>query len=166
MGLAAAASLTSARAPPSFAHVESRSHTEVVRAPIDVCFDTLVDFSNYPKWFRVIRSATVELADPAARRWRVRYELDAILKTITYTLSYESPGPSVLRWTMTSGDLTAIEGRYDLFELEPGLTEATCTQAIDVGMWVPGMVRRAFERSAVEDSVREFKQAAEDRAEG
>ena len=146
--------------------MESRSHTEVVRAPLDVCFDTLVDFGSYPKVFRVIRSATVELDDPTAGKWRVRYELDAILKTITYTLAYESAGPHDLAWKMTSGDLTAIEGRYDLFELEPGLTEATCTQAIDVGMWVPGMVRRAFERSAVEDSVREFKKAAEDRADG
>jgi len=145
--------------------VESRSHTEVVRAPIDLCFDTLVDFPNYPKWFRVIRTATVELDDPAAGLWRVRYELDAILKTITYTLAYESRRPTLLTWKMTTGDLSAIEGRYDLLELEPGLTEATCTQAIDVGMWVPGMVRRAFERSAVEDSVREFKIAAEDRAE-
>lgn len=145
--------------------MESRSHTEVVRAPIDLCFDTLVDFPNYPKWFRVIRTATVESADPAAGLWRVRYELDAILKTITYTLAYESRRPTLLTWKMTTGDLSAIEGRYDLLELEPGLTEATCTQAIDVGMWVPGMVRRAFERSAVEDSVREFKIAAEDRAE-
>ena len=144
--------------------MESRSHTEVVRAPIDVCFETLVDFANYPKVFRVIRSANLELADPEAGLWRVRYELDAILKTITYTLAYESERPGLLTWKMTSGDLTAIEGRYDLVELEPGLTEATCSQAIDVGMWVPGMVRRAFERSAVEDSVREFKQAAEDRA--
>lgn len=144
--------------------MESQSHCEVVRAPIELCFDTLVDFANYPDWFRVIRSATVEEAEPEAGRWRVRYELDAILKTITYTLAYESRRPGLLSWVMTSGDLQAIEGRYDLVELEPGLTEATCTQAIDVGMWVPGMVRRAFESSAVQDSVREFKRAAEDRA--
>ena len=143
--------------------MESRSHTEVVRAPIDVCFDTLVDFAHYPDWFRVIRSATVEHADAATGRWRVRYELDAILRTIHYTLSYESTRPGLLTWKMTSGDLLAIEGRYDLVELEPGLTEATCTQAIELGLWVPGIVRRAFERSAVEDSVREFKQAAEAR---
>lgn len=144
--------------------MESQSHTEVVRAPIELCFDTLVDFDRYPDWFRVIRTATVEMAEPEAGRWRVRYELDAILKTITYTLAYESERPGLLTWKMTEGDLKAIEGRYDLVELEPGLVEATCTQALDVGMWVPGIVRRAFERSAVADSVREFKQAAEARA--
>jgi uncharacterized membrane protein len=144
--------------------VESQSHTEVIRSPIDLCFDVLVDFAEYPNWFRVIRSATIEDADDEAGRWRVRYELDAILKTITYTLSYDSERPGRLTWRMTSGDLKAIEGEYRLLELEPGLTEATCTQAIDVGMWVPGIVRRAFEQSAVRDSVVEFKKAVEDRA--
>jgi hypothetical protein len=144
--------------------VESQSHTEVVRAPIELCFDVLVDFAEYPKWFRVIRTATVEAADAAAGKWTVRFELDALLKTITYTLAYESDRPASLRWTMTAGDLKAIEGAYELVELEPGLTEATCTQQLEIGMWVPGLVRRAFERTAIIDSVREFKQAAEERA--
>jgi len=144
--------------------VESQTHTEVVRAPIDLCFDTLVDFAEYPKWFRVITATRVVEADPETGRWTVDFELDAILKTIRYTLTYESVRPGRLTWRMTGGDLKAIEGEYELVELEPGLTEATCTQAIDVGLWVPGMVRRAFEQSAVMDSVREFKQAAETRA--
>lgn len=144
--------------------MESQSHTEVIRAPIDLCFDVLVDFAEYPKWFRVISAAKIEEADAVAGRWRVRYELDAILKTITYTLSYDSERPQRLTWKATAGDLKAIEGEYRLVELEPGLTEATCTQSIDIGMWVPGLVRRAFEHSAVRDSVIEFKQAAEDRA--
>jgi ribosome-associated toxin RatA of RatAB toxin-antitoxin module len=144
--------------------MERQTHTEVVRAPIDVCFDTLVDFERYPGWFRVIRNATVEESDAGAGRWTVRFELDAILKTITYTLAYECERPNRLRWKMTAGDLKDIEGEYELVELEPGLTEATCWQAIDVGLWVPGFVRRAFESTAIVDSVREFKQAAEERA--
>ncbi len=144
--------------------MESQTHTEVIRAPIDLCFETLVDFPRYPDWFRVIRSARVEDANAAAGRWTVRFELDAILKTIQYTLAYESVRPNRLTWKMTGGDLKAIEGEYQMVELEPGLTEATCTQSIDVGLWIPGMVRRAFEQSAVQDSVREFKQAAEARA--
>jgi hypothetical protein len=144
--------------------MESRTHTEVVRAPLDLCFETLTDFAEYPGWFRVITKATIEKADAATGSWTVRFELDAILKTITYTLHYESERPSRLTWTMTEGDLKSIQGEYQLLELEPGLTEATCTQSIDVGLWVPGLVRRAFEQTAIVDSVREFKQAAEARA--
>lgn len=144
--------------------MESHSHSEVIRAPIDLCFGTLVDFDAYPDWFRVIRSARIEEANPTHGKWRVRYELDAILKTITYTLAYESERPARLTWKMTAGDLKSIEGEYALVELEPGLTEATCTQTLEIGLWVPGLIRRAFEQSAIQDSVREFKHAAELRA--
>jgi len=129
-----------------------------------VCFETLVDFERYPQWFRMIRSARIESADPDAGRWTVAFELDAVLKTIHYTLSYESERPHRLTWKMVAGDLQDIQGNYELIELEPGLTEATCTQGLELGMWVPGPLRRTFEKTALADSVREFKQAAEERA--
>ena len=144
--------------------MESQTHTEVIRAPLDTCFETLVDFEKYPEWFRVIKTATLEKADPEAGCWTVRFTLDAILKTITYTLAYECERPHKLTWKMVAGDLSSIHGSYELVELEPGLTEATCTQTLEVGVWVPGMIRRAFEQTAIVESVRELKKAAEDRA--
>ena len=141
--------------------MESHSHTEVIRAPIDLCFDVLVDFARYPQRFAMIRAARIEQSDPASGLWTVTYDLDAILKTIQYTLAYRGERPGRLSWKMIRGDLKAIEGSYDLVALEPGLTEATCTQALDVGLWVPGPLRRTFEKSALSDSVRELKEAAE-----
>ncbi len=141
--------------------MESHSHTEVIRAPIERCFDVLVDFARYPEWFAMIRKARIEDADPAAGRWTVTYDLDAILKTIQYTLAYQGERPDRLTWKMVRGDLKAIEGVYELVALEPDLTEATCTQALDVGLWVPGPLRRTFEKSALSDSVRELKRAVE-----
>jgi hypothetical protein len=35
---------------------------------------------------------------------------------------------------------------------------------VDVGFWIPGPIRKTFERTALIDSVREFKKAAEQRA--
>ena len=148
----------------SVPRMETHSHSEAVRAPIRVCFETLIDFECYPQWFRMITSARIEAADAAAGRWTVAYELDAILKTIRYKLAYESERPHRLTWKLVDGDLADIQGNYELIELEPGLTDATCTQALELGMWVPGPIRRTFEMSALADSVREFKQAAEARA--
>ncbi len=144
--------------------METHTHTEVVAAPLELCFDVLVDFAHYPQWFGMIQTARIAESDPAAGTWTVEYELHAIVRTIRYTLSYQSKRPHLLSWKMTAGDLSAIKGSYELVELEPGLTEATCTQALDVGFWVPGPLRRIFEQSALTDSVREFKQAAEERA--
>jgi hypothetical protein len=144
--------------------VETHRHTEVIVAPVDVCFDVLVDFDKYPEFFRMISAAHIESADVAAGKWVVAYELDAILRTIHYTLAYDSERPHRLTWKLAGGDLKDIQGSYELVELEPGLTEATCTQGLDIGLWVPGPIRRAFEQSALADSVRELKTAAQQRA--
>jgi ribosome-associated toxin RatA of RatAB toxin-antitoxin module len=144
--------------------VEKQSHVEVVEAPIEVCFETIVDFARYPEWFSGISSAEVLESDPVAGAWTVRYGLNMILKTISYTLEYRSRRPRELRWKLVAGDLGDVEGIYTFTSLEPDLTEAECRQAVDVGFWIPGPLRRTFERSAVADSVREFKAAAEARA--
>jgi len=144
--------------------VEKQSHIEVVEAPIEVCFETIVDFAQYPQWFSGISTAEILDADPAAGTWTVRYGLDMVLKTISYTLSYQSRRPEELTWKLVEGDVRDVEGIYVFTALEPDLTEAECRQAVDVGFWIPGPLRRTFERSAVADSVREFKAAAEERA--
>ncbi len=144
--------------------MEMQSHTEVVRAPVETCFDTIVDFERYPGWFSGIDTAHILEADPESGTWTVKYTLSMIIKTITYTLAYQSTRPHSLTWKMTEGDVTDVEGSYDLVQLEPGITEATCTQAINVGFWIPGPLKRTFERHALSDSVQEFRDAAEERA--
>ena len=141
--------------------MEKQSHTEVVEAALDVCFDTIVDFARYPEWFGPISTAKVVKSDPAAGLWTVSYGLDMVIKTVRYTLAYRGTRPDSLTWTLVDGDVRAVEGSYDFVELEPGVTEATCRQAVDVGFWIPGPLKRTFEKSAVADSVREFKAAAE-----
>ncbi len=141
--------------------MESQTHTEVVRAPVQHCFDTIVSFESYPGWFKAISTASLVAADPAQGTWTVEYTLNMIVKTISYTLSYTSRGPNRLMWESVRGDIKQIRGVYELVELEPGLTEVTCTQSVDVGFWIPGPLKKAFEKTALVDSVREFKEAAE-----
>jgi ribosome-associated toxin RatA of RatAB toxin-antitoxin module len=146
--------------------MERQSHTEVVHAPIEVCFDTIVEFESYPDWFSGIATATILDQDPARGRWTVEYTLNMIVKTISYTLAYQSERPHRLTWKLVAGDVKDVEGIYEFVRLEHALTEATCKQAVDVGFWIPGPLRRTFEKTAVKDSVREFKKAAEERAAG
>ncbi len=141
--------------------MQGYEHIEIVRAPIAHCFATITDFRRYPEWFARILDARVESEAPDQGRWRVRYRLDAVLKSIHYTLQYEAHAPEALDWRMVEGDLAGIEGSYRFTELEAGLTEARCRQSVDVGVWVPGPVRRIFETSALSESVGEFKKAAE-----
>jgi len=143
--------------------MQSQSHTEIIKASIDICFDTIVDFARYPEWFNGVTTAEIEEAEAVAGTWRVAYTLNMIIKTISYTLAYHSERPTLLTWRSVAGDIAAIEGIYQLVKLEDGITEATCTQSIDVGFWIPGPLKRTFEHSALAESVREFKAAAEAR---
>ena len=141
--------------------MQSQSHSEVVGAPIQSCFDAIIDFENYPAWFSGITAAEVLEADASENSWTVRYELNMVIKTISYTLAYEANPPGFIRWRLVEGDLSAVEGSYELQSLEADVTEATCTQSIDIGFWIPGPIKRTFEKSALTDSVRELKEAVE-----
>jgi ribosome-associated toxin RatA of RatAB toxin-antitoxin module len=142
--------------------VETQSHAEVVHASLEACFDTIVQFERYPEWFSGISGARI--LEQGDRTWTVRYELNMVVKTVTYTLAYSSPDPSLLEWKFVEGDVNDIVGRYTFTQLEPGLTEAECKQSLDIGFWIPGPIKRGFEKNALRDSVREFKVAAEARA--
>ena len=144
--------------------MERQSHIEVVKAPIELCFDTIIDFDCYPEWFSGISDARILERDDARGRWTVEYQLQMIIKTISYTLAYESERPGSLTWKLVAGDIKDVVGSYRFTKLERDLTEAECTQGVDVGFWIPGPLRRTFERTALVDSVREFKKAAEARA--
>ncbi len=141
--------------------MERQSHTEVIVAPVAVCFDLLVDFERYPEVFGPVEAAEIVSSDQAASAWTVRFELNMVVRSVCYTLAYQGRRPGSLAWQLVEGDLAAVEGDYELTALEDDLTEATCRQAVDPGFWVPGPIRRMIERSALADSVREMKKAAE-----
>jgi len=144
--------------------METQSHGEMVRAPIETCFDAIVDFAEYPQWFSGISAAEVLSADADAGMWQVRYELNMVIKTISYTLEYHSERPTNLEWKLVEGDVNDVVGSYAFRSLEPNLTSIECRQSIDIGFWIPGPIKRTFEKTALVDSVREFKAAAEQRA--
>jgi ribosome-associated toxin RatA of RatAB toxin-antitoxin module len=141
--------------------MESQSHTEVIGAPIAACFDAITDFARYPDWFSGITAVQVLESDPDACKWTVRFELSMVVKTISYTLAYEGERPDRLTWRLVEGDVNTVEGSYELEPLESEVTEATCAQSVDVGFWIPGPIKRTFEKSALVDSVRELKSAVE-----
>src|SRR5262245_10760119 len=91
--------------------------------------------------------------------------LDMTVKTIRYVLDYSYDRPHGATWALVEGDVRSINGEYR-FEETDGGTTATCSQAIDLGFWLPGFVRSGLEKKALRDSVEEFRQAVEARARG
>jgi ribosome-associated toxin RatA of RatAB toxin-antitoxin module len=138
--------------------------TTEVAAPLHVCFETITAFENYPDWFSSIEHTSVLERHPDGLGRLVEYRIDVKLKSIRYVLEYEYDKPTHLSWRAVEGDVEAIEGAYVFEKLGAKLSRATCRQAISLGFWLPGPIRKIVELQALKQSVLEFKAAAENAA--
>jgi uncharacterized membrane protein len=136
------------------------SYSTRIAAPLDACFAVLCAFDEYPRWSSPILSCRVLDRHPDGMPKRVEFALDMTIKTVRYVLEYVWDLPRGVTWTMVEGDLASVEGSYR-FEESAGTTTATCTQAIDLGFWLPGFLRSTIEAKALRDSVEEFRAAVE-----
>ncbi len=139
---------------------EQEYSVEVAASPV-VCFTTITQFEQYPAWFTGIVAARVVSRYPSGVGQQIEFKMSIPLKTIRYVLEYSYEEPQRLRWKAVDGDVEAIEGNYVFEPLDASLTRATCRQAIALGFWVPGPIRALLERTALQQSVEEFKIAAE-----
>ena len=142
-----------------------QSFTTDIEASPEECFETILDFAAYPNWSSVITAASVREVDDDGAPRIVEFELDMTIKTIRYVLEYTASPPERLDWKLVEGDVAGVEGSY-LFEAADEKTRTTCEQAVDLGFWVPGPIRRIAEQKALKDSVLEFKAEVERRKRG
>ena len=135
---------------------------EVDASPAD-CFEAILDFERYPEWSSSIQSARILERDAAGVGRRVEFHIDMKIRSVRYVLEYTYKRPSELTWHSVDGDVQSIEGRYRFRKLGPQRTEASCRQEIQLGFWLPGMLRKLAERTALRQSVDEFKADVERR---
>jgi uncharacterized membrane protein len=132
-----------------------------IAAPVAVCFEVITTFERYPEWFREISEANVLERYPDGLGKVVEFFMDFFLKRIRYVLEYRYSKPRRLDWHSVDGDIESIEGSYELVPIDKTHTQATCRQAVRVGFWVPGSIKKTIEQNALRQSVLAFKEAAE-----
>jgi hypothetical protein len=132
-----------------------------IAAPQLACFNAIVDFERYPAWSGQVTRARILEYDADGIGRVVEFLIDARVKTLRYVLEYAYRKPSQLTWRSIDGDVESIEGIYRFRKLGPARTAATCRQEIKLGFWLPSPLRRLAERSALTQSVAEFKDYAE-----
>ncbi|MGH7859981.1 MAG: SRPBCC family protein [Candidatus Binatia bacterium] len=139
-----------------------QSFTTDIDASPENCFEVIADFPSYPNWSSVITRTAVLDTYPDGLARRVEFELDMTIRTVRYVLDYSYEPPHRLRWKFVEGDLADVEGAY-IFERAGKKTRTTCEQAVSLGFWLPGPIRRIAEQKALKDSVLEFKSEVEKR---
>lgn len=141
-----------------------QSFTTEIDASIDDCCAVLLDFDRYPQWSGPTTATRIVERDSDGRARRVEMTLDMKIRNVRYVLEYTYELPDRARWRLVEGDVAGIEGSYLFERIDDTHTRATCRQAVDLGFWVPGPLRRLIERQALRDSVLEFKGEAERRS--
>jgi ribosome-associated toxin RatA of RatAB toxin-antitoxin module len=143
---------------------EAQTYTTTVAATPADCFAVVTDFPSYPRWSGPICRADVRESYPDGLAKRVELELDMKIRRVRYVLEYRYEPPGRVAWKLVEGDLNDVEGSYVFEAAGAGATKVTCTQAVDLGFWIPGFIRSTIERGALRDAVEEFKRETEARA--
>src|SRR5689334_6566590 len=78
------------------------SRSIVVDAAMDKCFDVIVAYEAYPKLFSEIKE--VKIQGRQGNETTVEYKLDAVLKTIRYTLKQKEERPNRVTWSLVQGE--------------------------------------------------------------
>lgn len=138
-----------------------QSFSTSIEAPLDLCYGAIGDFEAYPTWSSPITSIKVLERHPEGQAKRVEFVVDMKVRSVRYVLEYTWHPPDRLTWKMTEGDLADIEGSYVFAPEAANRTTATCSQGISLGFWVPSLILRPIEQTALRQSVLEFKTEAE-----
>ena len=138
-----------------------QSFSTSIEAPLDLCYAAIGDFDAYPTWSSPITSIKVLERQPDGQAKRVEFVVDMKVRSVRYVLEYTWHPPDRLTWKMVDGDLADIEGSYVFKRETAGRTHATCSQGISLGFWVPSLILRPIEQTALRQSVLEFKTEAE-----
>jgi len=143
-------------------------HTVEIEAPIETCFDAIVDYESFPGWQSAVTSTEVQSRTKDGIGERVTLHLSTKGQKVDYTLLYRYERPELIEWDFVEGHgVDDVDGHYSFEDLGDGRTRATYKLGVDPSLPVPGIVARRIHKSALESSVEELKAEAEKRhAEG
>lgn len=103
------------------------------------CFDALIDCIGMPEWQVGLRACDVLSRDEQGRPKDVAFEVDAIVKTMKYTLRHSYDEPHRITGEYLDGDFKDFTGEWLMEETATGTTRVTFKVGIDPGAWSPGM---------------------------
>lgn len=132
-----------------------------VKATAEEVFEVATDFEAYPEWNANIKRAEIKETDDEGRATRVFYEVDAKVKTLTYTLEYDySNAPDSFSWDLVEGTVKHLTGSY-VFDEFDDVTEVQYETSIDPGFPLPGLLKRQAEKQIVKGALSDLKKRVE-----
>jgi ribosome-associated toxin RatA of RatAB toxin-antitoxin module len=134
-----------------------------IKATSEEILEVAADYASYPQWQDQIKEVDVLETDEDGYGTVVYYEVDAVLKKLTYTLDYDYSGwPKHFTWKLRNGDVKSLDGRYSFDEFDE-VTEVTYEISVEPGFKIPSVLRRQGERQIVSTALKGLKKRVESR---
>lgn len=134
-----------------------------VKASAEDIFEVATDFEAYPEWNSNIKRVEIKETDSQGRGSKVFYEVDAKVKVVKYTLSYDySEAPRSFSWDLVDGDVKELRGSY-VFDEFDDVTEVVYETAVDPGFPIPKLLKRQAQRQIARGALEDLKKRVESR---
>ena len=135
--------------------------TEVDASPAEV-MAVIADFDAYPDWVGNLEDVQVLARDRRGRGTRVAFRLRTPVLTAAYTLAYRyAPRDEGLSWRYVEGTLQDLTGSYTLEPTGDGATRVTYRLDVELGMPLPGLVKRQAAKQIVRSALSDLKRRVE-----
>jgi ribosome-associated toxin RatA of RatAB toxin-antitoxin module len=135
--------------------------TEVLAAPAEV-MAVIADFDAYPDWVGNLEEVEVLARDRRQRGTRVAFRLRTPVLTAAYTLAYRyAPRDEGVSWRYVEGTLQDLTGSYALEPTGDGATRVTYRLDVELGMPLPGLVKRQAAKQIVRSALSDLKRRVE-----
>lgn len=132
-----------------------------IEAAAEEIFAVATDFEKYPEWNANIKKVEIKETDAEGRATKVWMQVDAKVKTVSYTLEYDySNAPESFSWSLLEGDVKELSGSYEFDEFDD-VTEVRYETSIDPGFPIPGMLKRQAQKQIVKGALNDLKKRVE-----
>lgn len=144
---------------------EGTVQTLEIDAPASTCFEVAADVASYPEWAQGVRNTEVLEVDADGRPKRVRFAVDAGVKSISYVLEYTYDPPRLIEWEAEPGpDIEELHGSYTFNPIDDDRTEVVYALRVKPGFVIPGFLLRQAEKQIVGTALRGLRRRVEELA--
>ena len=130
----------------------------------DAVLAVTADLERYPEWASGVREVEVLAKDDQGFPLRARFVVDALVKEITYVLTYDwSRVPGKVSWEADPNeDIHELVGSYEFRPLDDGGTSIMYMLKVEPGFKLPGFLRKQGERQLMGTALRGLRKRAEE----
>lgn len=125
--------------------------------------EVIADFESYPDWVGNLEGVEVLRRDRYGRGSLVAFRLRTPVLSAEYTLAYKYAARAAgVSWTYQEGTLDDLSGSYELEPIDgEDATRVTYRLDVELGMPLPGLVKRQAAKQIVRSALSDLKRRVE-----